>query len=266
MGCCWNTRGNQKIKKEFLLKRYSLFGSFFTALAFLTRIPAPEINIPLSRSFAFFPLIGLLIGGLNLTVLYVFNWLLPYFIVGYAGVAFDAWITRGLHLDGFADWIDALGGGFTIDRRLEILKDSNLGSFAVIGLIICIAIRAGAFSELISKSNWLPIVFAPGFSRFAMVVMVPGMASARSGKGLGGKFIEDFRMTSIWISLVFIIPLAFVHIKMFLVMTFLTLSVVAWSRWLYKKKFGGLTGDLFGATCVITETLLLIASASLLWW
>ncbi len=248
------------------MKKHNLLGNFFTALTFLTRIPAPGINASFSQSFAFFPLVGLIIGGLNLVVLYVSNWLFPYFIVGYAGVAFDAWLTRGLHLDGFADWIDALGGGFTVDRRLEILKDSSVGSFAVIGLIICIALKAGAYSELIGKLNWLPIVFAPGFSRFAMVIMVPGMASARAGKGLGGKFIEDFNITSIWLAFSFVIPLAFMNFKMFLLMMFITLSVVVWSRWSYKKKFGGLTGDLFGATCVITETLLLTSSASLLWW
>ncbi len=240
-----------------------LVDNFFTALSFLTKIPIQGKLSSFSESFVFFPLVGLIIGGLISFILYAFRNLFPSNLLGYIGVAFDAWITRGLHYDGFADWIDALGGGYTVERRLAILKDSNVGAFAVIGLIICIALKATAFSHLVENGLWYPIILAPAFGRFSMVALSPGMPSARSGEGLGGSFIAGFETKTLWFAFLTMVPCFFLNPVFFGIMLICSIFLIFGSRWIHRKYFGGLTGDLYGATCQLTEVFLLVVATGI---
>ena len=128
-----------------------LFRSFVSAATFLTSVPlggsvALKTN-EISYSRAFYPLVGLLIGLLLLVLEKVAGFFVPDLVN--AGILLFSLliITRGLHLDGFMDVCDGMFGAFTKERRLEIMRDPHVGSFAVVG---CICLLILKFTLLVS--------------------------------------------------------------------------------------------------------------------
>ncbi|MCD6388443.1 MAG: adenosylcobinamide-GDP ribazoletransferase, partial [Desulfobulbaceae bacterium] len=127
-----------------------MFVEIRTALAFLTLLPVgpKEISsLSLVRCAAFFPLAGWLIG---LMLIFVTLLLLAAGLdalpVAVLLVGLEAWLTRGLHLDGVADLLDGSGGSFDRSRRLAIMKDSAIGAFGVVGLVVTLGLKIAALS------------------------------------------------------------------------------------------------------------------------
>jgi adenosylcobinamide-GDP ribazoletransferase len=119
------------------------------AVAFLTRVPVPLGNEPvdaitLRRSVVFFPLVGALIGCFTAGVLWG-AWLIwPIWIAVPLALAAEAMLCGGFHEDAVADFFDAYGGGWTKEQTLRILKDSRLGSYGALGMLLAVSLRAGA--------------------------------------------------------------------------------------------------------------------------
>lgn len=123
------------------------------ALIFLTRIPlrSPAAAEPaaLARAAWCFPLVGLAVGSASLVVLSAGLWIgLPPWVAALLGLAASLSVTGALHEDGLADMADGFGGGWTGDRRLEIMRDSRLGSYGAIALFLSLALRAAALAAL----------------------------------------------------------------------------------------------------------------------
>ncbi len=122
------------------------------AIRFMTVIPIPyrqdEDLKKIARSSRYFPLVGLLIGLLLYGLYYLLH-LAELDLLAAVGVTL-LWvlITGGLHLDGLADTADGIGGGQSIERRLEIMKDSRIGSFGALALISQILIKTALIYEL----------------------------------------------------------------------------------------------------------------------
>ena len=124
---------------------------FLTAVQFLTRVPTPELKgyQPdwTARSARYFPLVGTLVGGVSATVLagasLAWGGLLPALLAVGVGVL----LTGAFHEDGLADTADGLGGGQTPERRLEIMKDSRIGTFGALGLGLVLAVKVAALGE-----------------------------------------------------------------------------------------------------------------------
>lgn len=152
---------------------------FFCAVQFLTRLPTPAFADfePgwITRSARYFPLVGLLVGaacaGMLLAAGQLWGGPLPALLAVAAGVL----ITGGFHEDGLADAADGLGGGQTPDRRLEIMKDSRLGTYGALALGLVLAIKVAALAALPLATAALALVAAHGAGRAAAVaVMVVG--------------------------------------------------------------------------------------------
>ena len=118
---------------------------FFTALMFYTRIPCPKWvdHDPefLNQSIRYFPLIGWIVGIISGLFLYLPG---TYFSIPVAiilSLIISVLITGAFHEDGFADTCDAFGGGWTKKKILEIMKDSRLGTYGVIGLLLLISLK-----------------------------------------------------------------------------------------------------------------------------
>jgi adenosylcobinamide-GDP ribazoletransferase len=124
---------------------------FLTAVQFLTRVPVPTLKDfqPdwTARSARYFPLVGALVGLASGAVLIaassVWSGVLPALLATAAGIL----ITGAFHEDGLADAADGLGGGQTVDRRLEIMKDSRLGTFGVLALGLAVALKVAALAQ-----------------------------------------------------------------------------------------------------------------------
>jgi adenosylcobinamide-GDP ribazoletransferase len=149
---------------------------FLCAVQFLTRLPTPSFADfePgwITRAARYFPLVGLLVGGACALVLLaagqVWNGPLPALLAVAAGVL----ITGGFHEDGLADTADGLGGGQTPERRLEIMKDSRVGTYGVLALGLVLAIKVAALAELPLATAALALVAAHGAGRTAAVAVM----------------------------------------------------------------------------------------------
>ena len=142
------------------------------AIQFLTRLPTPQVREfrpeLLAQSARYFPLVGLLIGGLLLLVVQLFHpdqaW-----IAAWVGVAFWVWVTGGLHLDGLADVSDALGAAHRDpERLLAVMKDPHLGSFGVLSLLVAVSGKLVLLAQLITQQQWWALLLIPAWARFAV--------------------------------------------------------------------------------------------------
>ncbi len=216
-------------------------------------------------SLGFYPLVGLVIGGL----LAGFDWackgLWTPEVTAVLDVAFLAAITRGLHLDGLADVADGLGGGVEPERALEIMKDSRVGPFGAVALVLLLALKAVSLFGLTVHSHWEVLVTAPCLSRWGINVLGASSRYARPGRGLGRACVGPETAPSLLLGGA--TALAASAILMGWFGAILLISASAWSlcmaAW-FRRRLGGVTGDVLGAHAEITETLLFLFCSGLL--
>ncbi len=213
----------------------------------------------MGRCTPFFPLVGLLIGLMLVGVDRLFSFLLPPFAVNAILFVSLVVITGGLHLDGFMDTCDGVFSGRDRSRSLEIMRDSRVGAFGVLGAV-CLAVLKIAFLNALHGDTRLPaLILFPTLGRWGMVWAITLFPYARSTPGLGKSFTEHARKRYIVLAS---LPVFAAVIPLFLWRSILIL-IAAWlATWLLGKSFshklGGLTGDTYGAICEITETLSLM--------
>ena len=128
---------------------------FYVAMLFLTRVPLPQIKIDeqkMSSSTAFFPLVGVVLGGLCLLAAYLGKQILPINILACFIVMLSILLTGGMHLDGLADTLDGLFCGKERDKKLDIMRDSRVGSFGVIGIVFDILLKYVTIAHLLQQN------------------------------------------------------------------------------------------------------------------
>lgn len=245
----------------------SIFTSMRLSLAFLTRLPVgqlPQIREEdMQRSTAFFPLAGYLLAlltlipaaGLNLWITQTSSEPLSLpkgLLLASLVVAALAWLTRGLHLDGLADMADGFGGGFTPERRLEIMKDSRTGSFGVTALSVTLLIKTAALASLFGESHFLSCATALVLSRLTLTLLTAlGRYPRPSGTAgsMVGKIAFRYVVTAVTLTTpVLLIPGG-------LIAAGVMGLVSAWVWRTSNRLIGGITGDVLGACCELSETL-----------
>ncbi|MBI1245032.1 MAG: adenosylcobinamide-GDP ribazoletransferase [Alphaproteobacteria bacterium] len=170
---------------EFVSERPGFGNELRLAFAFLTRIPvrlpAHVGELPLAAGARAFPFAGLPVA-LAGAIVYAIAWTIgiPPTLAGLLAVATMAWTSGALHEDGLADFADA-GGGRTRERRLEIMRDSRIGTFGVLALVVAIGLRAGALSYLADPFDVvLALAAAACASRACMVYAMHVLPPART--------------------------------------------------------------------------------------
>lgn len=245
--------------------------SFFISFSIYSKIPVPQFawkEEDMRYTLCFFPWVGAVIGALEL----LWFWLcgrLGIGILGYTaiGTAIPLIISGGFHVDGFVDTMDAFHSYQNRERKLEILKDSHIGAFAVIMLMLYYLIYAGAFSEI---RQWKSMgVLAAGFfaSRCLSGIGVVSFPSAKSD-GLLYLFASSAHEWIVKISLYVQLLLCF---GLMLVIDILTGSAVilaalgsfAYYRHRSIKELGGITGDTAGYFVTVCEAAMVVAAAAM---
>ncbi|MGH9334855.1 MAG: adenosylcobinamide-GDP ribazoletransferase, partial [Vicinamibacteria bacterium] len=157
------------------------------AVAFLSRFPVRRKfeSSDLGRAAVFFPLVGAAIGLLQWGAFRLLTPRFSSFAVAVALVALSAWITRAIHLDGLADFADGLGGGWTRENALRIMRDPSIGAFGAVTLVLTLAAKVAAIDSLKSEGA---LVLAPALARWASVPLGFLLPCAREGEGLGAAF------------------------------------------------------------------------------
>ena len=237
------------------------------AFQFLTIIPLPFTvrceKEDLGRSTAFFPLVGLAIGGL----LVLCNWLISPWLArplcDALLIALLALITGALHLDGLADVCDGLAARGGRERFLAVMKDSQVGAVGAVGLMLGILLKWQALAAVPPELKWQALLLFPVLARFGQVLALTGARHARQD-GLGAVFVQGpggWRL--------FLAFLTAASASIFLLgskgviaaaaVCMLTLA----GRLFFQRKLGGLTGDTIGCISELNEIMVLVAISAL---
>jgi adenosylcobinamide-GDP ribazoletransferase len=231
------------------------------ALTFLTRLPLPSPSKHRGARAAWaWPMAGAVVGLLAAATAAVGLWLglAPGPTAALALVA-QALATGALHEDGLADSADGLWGGGTRERRLEIMRDSRIGSFGAVALVLVVLLRWSALSALLAQGwVWGPLVAAGALSRWAMAWMLAALPAAREG-GLsrlvgrpeGGTVVLSGAV-ALSVALLAAGWAALAAALMVLAVAF------AWTG-IVRARLGGQTGDTCGAAQQLAEAAALLA-------
>jgi adenosylcobinamide-GDP ribazoletransferase len=236
------------------------------ALYFLTRLPVTKKKIPwedVAGGLWAFPFAGLIIGiALSLASILIHAFFPP--ALGSALILLCwVWITGALHIDGLIDCCDALLAPKTAKERLEILKDVSTGSFGVAGAVLFLIIKYGAIASIMPGALLIVLPLSAVTGRSAMLYVMYRFPYARK-TGLGKVFKDRVRLKDIVLSLavllsisitVFLFPCPFY--LGFASLPAALLLCELFGRWVLKR-IPGFTGDVYGATCEIVETAILI--------
>lgn len=233
------------------------------ALGFLTRLRLPGQGATISghadlvRSLMAFPVVGLFVGTVQAALGWSLGFCFSSELSAWWVVGLGAWLTRGLHLDGLADVADGMGGAYDPERRLAIMKDSRVGSFGVLALIMGVGLKVFSVSGLLAAHCWSAILLVPALSRYAMVLSMHKAVYARAEGGLGKAFVEGLgRHEVFWASVwAVLIAMALVQLWAVLMLAVATASAMV-LRSAAKRWLGGMTGDMLGAVNEVTEILL----------
>jgi adenosylcobinamide-GDP ribazoletransferase len=241
---------------------------FLLALQFLTIIRVPfDLDIKeedLGKSMAFFTLVGLVIGLILVDIRYVLVIILPPSITDILIIASLTVIAGSLHLDGFADVIDGLAGGKDRERTLAIMKDSRIGSFAVVGLILILILKVFGLMSVPEGIKSGALVVMPVLGRWSTVQLASWFEYARSGYGTGLAFTNSVGKKEYIISTVVaaVVAVGFLHIRGLIILFAVGLFTFLFGLF-FKKRIGGVTGDVMGAGCELNEVIVLLMICAL---
>ena len=235
-----------------------------TATLFLTRLPLPAIVRAhaggLARALRAFPLVGALIG-LAAAAVYALGLTLGLAPLAAAVVAIGATValTGALHEDGLADCADGFGGGRDCAAKLAIMRDSRIGTYGVLALMIAVALKAAALADLGAADACAALVAAHAASRAAMPLLMTLLEPARTdglAAGLGRP--PELVIAQAVILGVLLCGLAAGPFAGIVALSFAALALAGLEA-LARRQIGGYTGDVLGAAQQVTETAILLA-------
>lgn len=235
------------------------------AAGFLTRLPvpqtldyAPELT---GRSARWFVPVGLALGGLaGLVWLLARDLGLPPFAAAVLAVGALVVLTGGLHEDGLADCADGLGGRVARERALEIMRDSRIGSYGALALVLSLMLRVACLAALGPLPGLLALMLAAGIGRAGIVAGLALMPYARP-QGLATGAATDLRSLALALLTA---GLAAVALGGAAGLVALLLASAAWLWFanVLRRRLGGYTGDGLGALAQLTEMAALAACAA----
>jgi len=230
--------------------------SFIMMLTYITRVPCPIKFEFDERTFVkglyAMPVIGVFIGMVMAGAMWLLKDQVPE-VKAFLVMLIYLVMVGGLHLDGLADYMDGIFSGRTRDRILEIMGDSHIGSFGVVGLCLYFT---GIYTGL-QQSSWQAVLLAPVVAR-TMAVWVIGFGTYAKKDGMGKGLIDYGRpWHGLSMFMILIAVLFFwqpILIKSIFMILFGTVLFLRWTT----KKIGGITGDVIGAVIESTQVFWLL--------
>ncbi|MET0444980.1 MAG: adenosylcobinamide-GDP ribazoletransferase [Pseudorhodoplanes sp.] len=244
------------------------------AIRFLTVVPTPHSDSTpepdwLARAMKYFPLIGAGIGIASALVFVVACQLWSPLIAAILAVATSITLTSALHEDGLADTVDAFGGGWTVERRLAIMKDSRIGTYGALALGLGCALRIAALAMLPPWAGATALIAAHAAARAMPAFVMNRLAYAGDTAAMKVSYAEaPVRRDEIVFLLVTAVlatmPLAFVSFKSVALGVLLGALLGALLTRSAKRLIGGYTGDVLGAIEQLFEIGFLLGVAAVL--
>ena len=250
---------------------------FFIALQFLTRVPVPRwVGFEpgwLNDSARHFPAVGLCVGAAGALVLWAAAHWWTAWIAVLLSIAATLWLTGAFHEDGLADTADGLGGHVPRERALEIMKDSRVGTYGVVALLLVLALKAAALHamslrDLVAALAALPLAHA--WSRCASVVLLATLPYAGDAEHAKAKPLarqaggSALLMSAVWALLAAAVAsVAWPLPAIVAAAAVAALTTLLAGRWL-SQRLGGFTGDTLGAAQQVCEVAVYLALSAAL--
>lgn len=238
---------------------------FIFAWHFLTTIPLSRAHheptaSELAASMAWYPIIGLLIGGGLAAADALLHIVFDGLVVNALLIALLVFLTRGLHQDGLADTLDGLAGGRTPAERLTIMRDPHIGALGATGLFLSFLLRYAGLMALPHEVRLPALCCMPAVGRWAMVTSAWLSPYARAEGGLASPFLTHLSWRHVVLSTLTVtiglgVGLGAVN-TIVVLMAGGVLVFMGW--WSCRSWFGGITGDTLGAINELTEILFLL--------
>ena len=230
------------------------------AFQFLTIFPTviQRLFTPaeMGRSVAFYPFVGLILGGILLALDGGLRLIFPAQLAAVFVVTAWLLLTRALHFDGFLDIFDGLFGGFTPERRLEIMKDSRVGSFGVAAGGLLLFAKISSITSLLDRPA--AFLLAPVLARWVMVLAIFAFPYARE-KGLGRDMKDKTGWPQVLFASLFTLVVAWFSAGFWGLAALALAAVLTWlaARFMLTL-IPGLTGDSYGMLCELIELCTLV--------
>ncbi|MBV8681402.1 MAG: adenosylcobinamide-GDP ribazoletransferase [Caulobacteraceae bacterium] len=243
---------------------------FCCAVGFLTRLPAPALRdfqpAWIGRSARWFPLVGQIVGALSAAVFLAAGQLWGGAAAAILAVGAGVWITGAFHEDGLADTADGLGGGTSPEARLEIMKDSRIGTYGVLALGLVVGLRVAALAAMPGWEGAVALVAAHGFGRAAAVAAMatqPYVGASTTAKA-GASPQDPGKANALVAGLAALWPFLLIPPRAALLSIGLAVAAAAIVGALAHRLIGGRTGDTLGAVEQAAETAVLLGAAALM--
>ena len=249
----------------------------WASLIFFTRLPFWRLHEPPKECFntvvEHWPLVGWLTGGIMAATLWLGAQVLPYSIAVLLAIVMRLLVTGALHEDGLADFLDGFGGGGNNRQRiLDIMKDSHIGTYGVIGLILYLLLLFFCLSSMTPEMAALSILAADPYAKMLTSQLITMMPYARKEEEAKAKVVYRQISVAAGISLAVQGPLP---LGLFIwytgvewsTLVFIPALVMYFLYLLIWRKIHGYTGDCCGAVCLLVELsvyLTLLISSTLL--
>ncbi len=232
---------------------------FLTAVQFYTRIPVPGwvgfSKGNLNRATAYFPLIGIIVGAFGGVVFWGADKILPGTVSVLLAMIATILLTGAFHEDAISDFCDGFGGGYSREQILNIMKDSRIGTYGAIGLVMVLLSRFVLLSNIDSVDLFIAMLAGNALSRLTAVGLIfssnyVGAAENSKSKPVG----ERHNALTFLLALAFgLLPLFFIPLKALLITVPALLLTLVFFRSYILKILGGYTGDVLGALQQISE-------------
>lgn len=237
------------------------------AFAFLSRLPVPAWvhefdEDTFRRATVWYPLVGATLGAILGATALLGAQFWPFGVALLVAMALDVRLSGAFHEDGLADTFDALGGGWTRERKLEILKDSRLGTYGTLALGLGVFLRYSSLAAL-PRELFLPaLVASSSIGRWAGVALRAWLPPIADRPGLTGVLAKvgarELRL-GLAMAAPFLLWLGLATPWGLVLALGSVALVIALARRSFERALGGTTGDLLGATNYLTQLAVLLA-------
>lgn len=233
---------------------------FFNAIMYYTRIRVPKSVVftseNLSSAFRYFPLVGFIVGGIGWLVIMGANYFLPINISIILAIIAMILTTGALHEDGLADFCDGFGGGGNKESILRIMKDSHIGTYGVIALVLMFMLKYVALTSISYYDLGFVLLLSQSASRFAPILMIRESNYARTENSKSAHTALGVSTQSLVIAMLMaFLPLLLFNWLFAVVYMVLLLGLYLLFKWYLHKRIGGFTGDTLGALQQLSELL-----------
>ncbi len=241
---------------------------FFNALTFYTRLPGPSwvtySSARLFQSNGYLPLMGWIVAAISVLVYLLAGLLFAAPLAILMALVAGILVTGAFHEDGFADVCDGFGGGYNKEQILTIMKDSRVGSYGLVGLILLLLTKFISLTEV--SSVLIALFVGHGISRLFTLFFINSLEYVRDSESKTGDMTQKLTSEQLITAGLFgLLPLLLLPLEQILAVLLVVSSAWFLLKFYFYKHLGGYTGDCLGASQQIFEVLVYLVLGAQVW-